>query len=256
MRQLNLLLYAGKYEFLMQIRRPLNWAIPLVLWLCVSWNMWHALTAPWQAISLSSLLGSFLIPQQSTWPVAIGMLIADRLPRDRHYHVQDLFAATPARADIRFLGPYLGSTLAALLPFALCYWLNIGILFLATHVLKVWLSGLEAFASVLLPGILFVNAFSLICPAFIWTPLYRCLLLGYWLWGNMLSTTSTIPTLSGTVLTPIGGTALNAFFGLHYWGNSVSTTGDALLSIALLVGLAMLIIAAFAGVQEQLQLRR
>src|SRR5260370_19208210 len=61
------------------------------------------------------------------------------------------------------------------------------------------------FVLIVLPGLLFVAAFSIACPAILWVPLYEFLFVGYWFWGNALSPTRTgIQTLSQTILTPIG----------------------------------------------------
>ncbi|MFL5653431.1 MAG: hypothetical protein ACJ8CB_04530 [Ktedonobacteraceae bacterium] len=72
---------------------------------------------------------------------------------------------------------------------------------------------LETFAAIVLPGILFIAAFSIACPAILWVPLYQFLYVGYWFWGNWLSPRFGIPTLSNTILTPGGGYISAGFFG-------------------------------------------
>ncbi len=64
---------------------------------------------------------------------------------------------------------------------------------------------------VVLPGLLFVGAFSIACTELLPVPLYSILFTGYWFWGNIVPP-SRMPTLSCTPLTPIGKYASMAFF--------------------------------------------
>jgi hypothetical protein len=72
--------------------------------------------------------------------------------------------------------------------------------------------GLAAFLAINLPGLLFVAAFSIVMPAILWVPLYQFLFVGYWFWGNLLSPGYGIPTISTTLLTPLGSFAAAGFF--------------------------------------------
>jgi hypothetical protein len=72
---------------------------------------------------------------------------------------------------------------------------------------------LLTFATIVLPGILFISAFSIACPAILWVPLYQFLFVGYWFWGNLFPPRFGIPTLSTTILTPIGGYMSIGLFG-------------------------------------------
>ena len=93
------------------------------------------------------------------------------------------------------------------------------------HLLSLdWYSGSDArllslpdalmlFVLVALPGLLFVSAFSVALPAVMWLPLYQFLFVCYWFWGNALAPSRGLPTLSDTILTPLGGYMLAGFFG-------------------------------------------
>jgi len=80
-------------------------------------------------------------------------------------------------------------------------------------------------------------------PAVMWVPLYQFLFVGYWFWGNLLAPSYGIPTLSNTLLTPLGNVAASGFFSRNsdgiqtISGNSVATWEGAL-SIAILLACA------------------
>lgn len=71
---------------------------------------------------------------------------------------------------------------------------------------------LVAFAGINLPGLAFVAAFALLMPLVISAPLFRVLFIGYWFWGNLVNP-SMLPTLTGSLLTPLGDYAASGLFG-------------------------------------------
>ncbi|HEY4389215.1 MAG TPA: hypothetical protein VGN34_32625 [Ktedonobacteraceae bacterium] len=120
---------------------------------------------------------------------------------------------------MRLLGKYLGSLLATLVPMLIIY--CIGIVFDTCHWQGIvgWQSTLQTlpavvplFLTVILPGQLFIVAFSLAGPVFLWLPLYQFLFVGYWFWGNIFDPSRGIPSLSNTILTPFGAYMLAGFF--------------------------------------------
>lgn len=86
----------------------------------------------------------------------------------------------------------------------------IGILFIKHDIIVIPLA-LAYFAATMLLGLLFISAFSIACPAFIWVPLYQFLYIGYWFWGNILNIDN-FPSLSKTPLAPIGNQASIGIF--------------------------------------------
>jgi ABC-2 type transport system permease protein len=106
--------------------------------------------------------------------------------------------------------------------------------------------GLFCYVVIVLPGMFFVAAFSIACPAVIWVPLYQFLFFGYWFWGNLLSPSSGLPTLNGTILTPIGSVIGASFFGISSFRGVVgpSPAIDGVASIVALLGLATLVLVA------------
>jgi hypothetical protein len=173
-------------------------------------------------------------------PVVAGILIADRLSRDRRTNVQELITTLAASPMARMFGKYLGSTLATIVPIFLFYSLGIGIILAQMHTIQVIPLAAAAFATIVLPGILFVGAFSTALPALLWVPLYQFLFLAYWFWGNIY-TPKGIPTISTTLLTPAGGYMSQGFFGLTLFPITHATVFQGVESLLLLLGLSLLI---------------
>jgi ABC-2 type transport system permease protein len=128
--------------------------------------------------------------------------------------------------------------LATLLPMIAFYLVGIGYILVHTHNLLAIPLALAAFATIVLPGILFIAAFSIACPAIMWVPLYQFLFIGYWFWGNLLPPGRGIPTLSNTILTPLGDNMLAGFYGESGLLIKHATVLQGVESILLLLGLA------------------
>ncbi len=204
---------ALRYEFRMQARRKSVWIATLLSSLVVV----TGLSNPWNVstdASVNTVIGNWAIVCNAFMPVVFGVLLADRLPRDRRLRVSELFDSLPATSGMRLFGKYLGSALASSLPIFLVYSAGIAYVLLRWHDPLVVPIALAAFAAINIPGLLFVAAFSIAVPALLWLPLYQFLYVGYWFWGNLLTPSFGIPTLSTTVLTPLGGNAATAFFDL------------------------------------------
>lgn len=236
---------AFTYEFRMQIRRPLLWIIQFLAVLLVVGLLSRT---PGFLDSIIHLQNTPILVSVVTWtnlinyilPIAAGMLIADRLPRDQRTKTQELLTSTPGSLSGRLFGKYLGCTLATWLPICLLYCLGIGVILLETGTLLVLPLALETFAAIGVPCILFVGACSIALPAVIRVPLYQFLFLGYWLWGNLYGPKS-IPTISGTLLTPAGGYMSQGFFGLTLFHAAHATAFQGVESLLLLLSLSLLI---------------
>ena len=242
---------ATRYEFGMQIRRKALWvvfaafAIPTVFGAA-----WTPYTGVPEGFSVTYIVISWSLVVQFLLPIAFGCLLADRLPRDRHTRTEELLGTLPAPLGSRLLGKYLGATVATLVPVVLIW--APGVAYVAAESGDPWVLalGLFAFATVNLPGLLFVAAFSVACPVVLWVPLYQFLYVGYWFWGNLIPTSPTggnlIPSLSNTILTPLGGYMANGFFGTEYMEAQV-TVSEGLASMSLLLGLgALALLCAYA----------
>lgn len=242
---------ATRYEFWMQWRRKALW-ISLLVFLALSYQPFNFMCFPYLSIYMDpacfrdlapeQLIGRWSLVVQFWMPVALGILLADRLPRDRRTGARELLDTFPAAPGGRLLGKYLGTTLAALFPVFLVH--TAGVLYFAAARGEpaILLLGLAAFATVNLPGFLFVAAFSITCTTVLWVPLYQFLFVGYWFWGNLLNPVGPIPTLSGTWLTPVGGYAANGLFDAENdaYGSADAAAWEGFASISLLLALTAL----------------
>jgi ABC-2 type transport system permease protein len=197
------------YEFKMQIRRRSLWIAFIGCTLLLARTLFNEVSNPQyfglvKNLPIHQFVVTMIFTTSLLLPIIFGVFLADRLPRDSQTNVNELFTSMPVALNTRIVGKYLGSALASLVPMFICYSLLIGFLLYETHNARIIPLFLLDFVLVVLPGLLFVAAFSIACPAIIWVPLYQFLFIGYWFWGNVLSPRNGIPTLSSTILTPIG----------------------------------------------------
>jgi ABC-2 type transport system permease protein len=178
--------------------------------------------------SVSRLLSAAaVLPRDGTWRLAgqlvfqfnmfmaltAGLIAADCLADERRTGVSELLRSAPLRRWPSLLAKYCAALLSLLAPYLL--WV---VLFGAAVVAlrlapPVFLPALlAAFAAIALPAYAFVIAFSLAVPLVLPLRVYQVLFTGYWFWGNYLDP-RVIPTPSGTLFTPSGLLAFEAFFG-------------------------------------------
>lgn len=232
------------YEFVMQVRRWSVWITMLLvssLTFLAGANEWqNFVTFPGKEVAiLWALHANFLLP------VGFGVIVSDRLVRDRRTNVEAVLNAVPGSALARLWGKFLGTTLATTLPLVLVYLGGIGSIFARSHDPQVLWWALPAFAAINLPGLLCVGAFSLALPVVLGVSLYQVLFVGYYLWGNDLPLTVGIPTLSHTLLTPAGEYRAGGFFGMSD-PTFHATLSDALASLVLmLVGVAVALVGVW-----------
>ncbi len=232
---------ALRYEFRMQIHRRSVWVTFLcfaaVLFALLSGQDWlhNAKTTPIDDFTSWTLIMNLFLP------IAVGILLADRLPRDKKTRVEELLNTLPGKLGARVFGKYLGSTLATLVPVFIIYSIGLGyVLYFKPQDIQALALVPALFVTVVLPGALFVAAFSIACPAIMWVPLYQFLFIGYWFWGNLLPPGRGIPTLSNTILTPLGDNMLAGFYGESGLLIKHATALQGVKSILLLLGLAAL----------------
>ena len=158
---------------------------------------------------------SWAVGVNTLLPVGLGILLADRLVREEQVNVADLFSGLPVSSGLRLVGKYLGALLATMLPIALVFVIGLDYIIATWHDTSAVPLALAAFFSINVPGVLFVAAFSLVCPLIMPVPVYQVLYTGYWFWGNFIPPgLFNIPTLSGTILTPMGSIRAGYLFGV------------------------------------------
>ncbi len=248
----------ARYEFTMQLRRRPVWIALLavaVLFFALERRFWSVD----RQLPLREVVGGWALVVNFLLPIPFGMLLADRLPRDRRVGVDELLATLPAPLRARLWGKYLGSVAATLLPILLVYVAGVVHIAVARGDARALPLGLAAFALVDVPGLLFVAAFSVACPAVLWVPLYQFLFAGYWFWGNFISP-QLLPTLSDTWIAPLGRNAAEGFFGTGFAQGPDSRDVYALKSVTDGVGsiLTLLVmgVAALLAVEWYLRQRQ
>src|SRR5260370_18705360 len=121
MNQFSIFLGSLRSEFRMQVRRRPLWITFIVLGLFFTqfhiWNTPRIRTAADMVIFWTGVVHTYR-------PVAGGVLLADRLARDRRTKVEEPFNALPGALSARILAKYLGCTLATLLPMFTVYTLG------------------------------------------------------------------------------------------------------------------------------------
>lgn len=232
------------YEFRMQIRRPALWLTFLGLAFLIVRSVNGELgDSHIASMHLSTMQLAALAAVTTNWlaPLGVGIFLADRLKRDRRTRVEEVLNSLPGTLKVRVLGKYLGTFLATLVPAFLVYILIIALVVWQLGNLALIPAVLLCYIIVVLPGMIFVAAFSLALPMVIWVPLYQFLFFGYWFWGNMLSPGVGLPTLSGTILTPIGSFIVDAFFGVSAYGGIGRTPGGGVDQVSMMGGVASIV---------------
>ena len=168
--------------------------------------------------------------------VVAGIVISDRLLRDTQTGFSELRACTPTLTRRYLAAKYAGSLLSLILP-ALAIDLLMGVITLILYPylsLSLLANEFLAFATISLPSLAFLTAFSLAGPLVMPLRVYQILFTGYWFWGNFLHPT-VMPTLSHTPLAASGKFALSAFFGVNMiLYDPVFTPADVALNLAVL----------------------
>lgn len=249
-KQTSVLIGALRYEFRMQIRRRSLWITIglmglLIITLISRFPGIYEILAHLDRYPLLPTLAQWTSNLNRLLPIGVGVILADRLPRDRRTKVDELFYSMPGALSARLAGKYFGSLFATLVPVLLLYGIGVGVIAWQTHNIMAIPLGLVTFAGIMLPGFLFVAAFSLACTAILWVPLYQFLFICYWFWGNELGAHAGIPTISETILTPIGKYATQGFFGIDAYVNATSV--QATESVLLLLGLTTLALSGLWG---------
>lgn len=155
-------------------------------------------------------------------PVVAGIAIADRMVRDRRLGVEQLLNSTPLPLPAYVLGKYLGCLLSILTPVFAILMLVSGLLIGGGAPVTILPQVVVAFLAIVVPAYAFITVFSLACPLVMPVRAYQVLYTGYWFWGNCLNPgPDSIPTLNGTLLTPVGRFAcVGLFNGCLWYGRS------------------------------------
>ncbi|MGI5488671.1 hypothetical protein [Microtetraspora malaysiensis] len=191
-----------RYEFLMQIRRPVMWIVyglTFVVLVATLWPGYRTLDLgtgdghdPKQAMLVSAKLTMSLLP------IVYGCLIADRLLRDRRLGVAPIMDASPADPVGRLIGKYVGVCAATAVPIVLTFFGRAVVYAITEGRAEALAWSVPIFAAVILPGLVFLGALALAGPLLMPPLAFRVLFVAYWFWGNLIPA-DMMPTLSHTI---------------------------------------------------------
>ncbi|MFF3224758.1 hypothetical protein ACFYV7_18355 [Nocardia suismassiliense] len=151
------------------------------------------------AIGDTALLVNFL------GSAGVAVVLADRLAAQHRPGLRELFAATPADGRTRSVGLVLGPWLVASVPGALILlvmglWSAIssgGPAPLAAAVIGL--------VTIVAPGSLLLTMLANVASLLLPSVVVRVLVVPCWYWATLLTPLVPIPTVTGTVLSPLGG---------------------------------------------------
>ncbi len=259
MQQLSAIAGALRYEFWMQLRRSSVWIL-LALLSTLLFALWYLFESGDLHGYYNKEQRIYIPPSQHDpvlfWaqvlgmllPLGVGLLLADRLARDRSTHVDEILDTLPSSLGTRLLGKYLGSTLATLIPILLIY--ASVIVYIVTQVpgSQAFMLAAQAFGAVLLPGILFAAGVSIAIPSVLKVPVYQFLFIGYWFWANLMTPKIGLPSPVATMLNAAGPWAQEGFFHFQWTFLRLHpTVAQASESVALITGLGFAAVIAAWG---------
>lgn len=250
------------YEFRMQARRPALWLALAVTCGIVLRGVEHPSGPPGYDTAWSKI---FPVALQLMVPIVIGLLLSDRLTRDRQLRTRDLIDVSGVTARVYVWGKYLGAvgatSVAALVPVTLIVLGELGVGQISGDI-GAARDTLVGFLLMALPAYLFIGAYSLLLPSIMPLRLYQILFPCYWLWMHQ----GRVRSLAGTPLAPSGPYAQSAFLSLiHHrpyeqvrssFGMLLATPAMAALNIILLLALAVLALVALEARLRRQQARQ
>ncbi len=228
------------YEYRMAIRRRGVWlafALAAGFFMLIYFTSYRGEdgASPAEAARHTAAQITFLL--NAILGVLAGVVISDRIARDRKLAVAELQNSTPLSRWTYLLSKYIAALVTVLIPAGIINLLMVSMAYFIHPELPLNLfsTALFAFLTIMLPSFIFLTAFSLVCPLVMPVRIYQILFTGYWFWGNYLHP-RVMPTLSSTPLSASGKFALQAFFGVNMiLDDPVYTVKDALLNIGVLV---------------------
>ncbi|WP_055480461.1 hypothetical protein [Sphaerimonospora mesophila] len=222
-----------RYEFLMQIRRPIMWIVyglTYITLVAVFWPAYRTLSFtddgghdPKLAMLTSAKLIMVLLP------IVYGCLIADRLIRDRRLGVATIMDASPADPFGRLTGKYLGVCAATAVPIALAFFGRAVVYAMTEGKVEALAWSVAVFPTAVLPGLAFLGALALAGPLLMPPLPFRVLFVAYWFWGNLIPA-DMMPTLSHTIFAASNEYVAYGLFGQTFEGLAYGPWPDAALN--------------------------
>jgi len=230
-----------RYEYKMSIKRigmPIVFALFTLFFAVTTFAERGELLAGAAADgNLWSSASSFVMVINLFIPVVCGILASDRIVRDESLSMRELLRTTKLDNRSYVWGKFLGVTLSeitCLFLMVLCIGILLVVIGFPVQIIP--MSLLVSLAANV-PAIIFVNAFSVMCPSFMPVRIYQILFTGYWYWGNYLNADAFF-SISNTILNVGGFYPLEGYWGIIYGGARGYTPIDAVLNLLVILVLA------------------
>ncbi len=201
------------YEYRMGIRRWGMW-IAFVAAGGLQLSSWYGVVQQDPGRSSLQWAGALALICNMLMPVVGGIVMADRMARDKQLGTREVLWATPLPRLTYVLGKYAGALLAVLTPVFLLIMAGAALFVAQGLPLSFLGQAALAFLGINAPAYVFVGAFALALPEVLPVRVFQVLYTGYWFWGNFLTPT-VLPTLNGTLLTPKGDFVAGALFHVN-----------------------------------------
>ncbi|GAA1231629.1 hypothetical protein GCM10009676_13310 [Prauserella halophila] len=246
------LVATARYEALMAARgRMLWWALtPLTLLavlLALTSEQVVGNADPVRRVAETAIVFSLLC----TVGVAVGL--TDRLRIHRRSGLTDLLDATAARGSVRLVGSFLGSLAVALAVPLIGFCTLVVTIAIETGSASALVAGLVAAAVIILPASVVLASFATLLGVLMPAAFARAITVVAWIWATVLNPTILpVPTVTGTVLSPLGrypaaawlhAPQTGATYGLDGVLRPVVSGGTATLQVLVVLAVAALLLS-------------
>jgi len=193
-----------RYEFLMAARRRTLWVatIPLLL---LAWAL--AATSPGlnHVPTASGQVGAWATAMNLLVTLGVAVALTDRFARTRRRGLGEVLDTTTAGPTRRMLGTLLGALTVALAPTAVGMLVLGGYFALTRGAVTALGWAVLAFVVIIVPAALLATTFAATLGLLLPVPLARVVVVLAWVWATIWNRQILpIPTLSGTLLSPLG----------------------------------------------------
>lgn len=241
-----------RYEAVMAARRRVLWAgtLPLVVLSLLMAATEPSLTGLRQT---SAQIGAWTVLINLVTTLGVAVVLVDRFARACRRGLPELLDATGAGTALRLVGALVGSLTVALVPVAVAM-LGVGVAFAVSRndaTALAW--AVLGFVVIIVPAALVAAAFAATLGLALPVPLARVMVLGIWIWATVWnSAIIPVPSISGTVLSPLGDYVAHGWFGAPTFkpisssllSPTMTATSAAMSVVALVAVSAVLLVTA------------
>ncbi|MFE0021733.1 hypothetical protein [Amycolatopsis sp. NPDC059021] len=234
-----------RYEATLALRRRAAWLslIPLCLLALLLGLGSQGLTSYTDPMAR---MGATAMMVNALGSIGVAIALADRLAAQRRPGLRELLGTTPAGPAGRAAGVLLGPWLVALVPVALVL-LALGVIVSASAgSARPLLGALIGLVTIVLPGSLLLTTIATLLGLILPVAAARILVIPLWYWATALSPLIPVPTITGTLLSPLGSYQSAVWLGTlpppdeGGWLRPAASPAVAVLAIGVTLAMALL----------------